>query len=167
MEKQKGKIFMDKEFMNFLINLDKEKSKSAKVKVNQAYEIYHSIVDSPEDDSSFCFLKTNKEEIEVIPNMTPHDAINFISALADCSSNSVFCGELLLTACGIIVDNYARANNDLKDSFTTRLVKILTIFFNEGILSCKDFSLILGINEESFDLYFDLINAVKKVESND
>lgn len=152
----------DREFQNFLINLDKEKSQSEKARVNQAYGIYHDIV---ETEDRFCFLDDNGKEIKVVSQMTADDAIGFIKALTKCSTNTIFYGQLVLFACGIIKDYYSKVNPNFKKSFDNYLSEVLRLLYKEGKIDNLFVSKILGIKKSKLDSMLLLLSTIKDVDT--
>ena len=151
----------DKEFQNFLINLDKEKSQSEKARVNQAYGIYHDIV---ETEDRFCFVIDNGKEIKVVSQMTADNAIDFIKALTKCSTNTIFYGQLVLVACGIIKDYYSKVNKNYKKSFDNYLSEVFRLLYKEGKIDNLFISKILGIKKSKLDSVLRLLSAIKDTE---
>lgn len=152
---------MDKEFMNFLVNLDKERSQSEKMRVNQAYEIYHDIVES---NDKFCFIIDNNDVEKVVCDMTPNDAIAFIKTLCKCSDNEVFKGELIMLACSLIKENYDSACQPLKKFFWNELSNVLRILRNDKKMPDYFLAKIMGVGKSTLNRIFSLLSTIKETE---
>ena len=155
---------MDKEFMNFLINLDKEKSHSEKERINQAYGIYHDIVES---EDKFCFIVDNNDTEKVVCDMTASDAITFIKTLCKCSDNEVFKGELLMLACALINENYDSAHKSLKKFFWNELSNVLRTIRNDKKMPDYFLAKIIGIGTSKLNRIFGLLATIKETENSD
>ena len=155
---------MDKDFMNFLINLDKEKSQSEKMRVNQAYGIYHDIVES---ENKFCFIIDDDSTEKVVCDMTASDAISFIKTLCKCSDNEVFKGELLMLACSLIKENYDSAYQPLKKFFWNELSNVLRAIRNDKKMPDYFLAKILSISTTKFIRIVKLLSAIKETEGED
>lgn len=152
----------DREFQNFLINLDKEKSQSEKARVNQAYGIYHDIV---ETEDRFCFVIDSGKEIKVVSQMTADNAIDFIKALTKCSTNTIFYGQLVLVACSIINDYYSRVDNHFKKFFDNELSNILRLLYKKGKIDNQFIAKILGVKKSKLDSMLLLLSTIKDVDT--
>jgi len=152
----------DKEFMNFLINLDKEKSQSEKMRVNQAYGIYHDIVES---ENKFCFIIDDDDTEKVVCDMTARDAISFIKTLCKCSDNEIFKSELLMLACSLIEENYDGAEYSSRGIFWNELSNILHTMHNDKKLPDYVLAKITGFSTAIIKNLFSLLSTIKEFDS--
>lgn len=148
--------------MNFLINLDKEKSQSEKMRVNQAYGIYHDIVES---ENKFCFIIDEEDTMKVVCDMTPNDATAFIKTLCKCSENEIFKGELLMLACALIKENYDSACQPLKKFFWNELSNVLRILHNDKKMPEYFNAKIIGISIAKFKKLLKLLSTIKEFDN--
>lgn len=153
---------MDKEFMNFLINLDKErKSQSKEMRVNQAYEIYCNIAKT---DNKFCFIVDNKDTVDLISDMTPNDAIDFIKFMCKLfSSNDLFSGSLLMLACELIKENYDISEKSYKKFFWNELSNVLRALRNDKKMPDYFLAKIASISVSRFNRIIELLSAIKGI----
>lgn len=155
---------MDKDFMNFLINLDKEKSQSEKMRVNQAYGIYHDIVES---NNSFCFVIYDEDTKKIVCDMTPNNAIDFIKVMCKCSDNKLFKGHLLMLACSLIKENYDSSEDSFKKFFWNELSNVLRAIRNDKKMPDYFLAKILSISTAKFIRILKLLSAIKETEGKD
>lgn len=151
---------MDKEFINFLINLDKEKSKPDNMRVNQAYEIYHDIAESK---NGFCFITYDEDSVKIVSDMTPNNAIDFIKVMCECSSNALFRGHLLMLACSLIKENYDISENSYKKFFWNELSNVLRTLRNDKKMPDYFLAKIISISVSRFNGIIELLSAIKGI----
>lgn len=152
---------MDKDFMDFLINLDKEKSQSEKTRVNMAYKIYHDIVES---ENKFCFIAEDGDAVNVASEMALSDAIYFIKTLCKCSDNEIFKGELLMLACELIKENYDSVHQTFKKFFWNELSNVLRTLHNDKKMPDYFLAKIISVSVSRFKKIIELLSAIKETE---